>query len=194
MAAVLLITQATPAPVSAEGVEITSITPSSSPSGFEAIVVIEGTGFPTPSDCEDGFILVLFGSTSAFPMEVPTSTKVRVVIPALPPGPVDVTIMNNCDGTSDTVADGYTYIGAGFLSGSIPADGGFGLVVFAGGTNDDLLEASGCPEATATFWATDDGEFVTFIPGAAVSAVNTAWNSLFPGQIPANTALIGRCL
>ncbi len=57
-----------------------------------------------------------------------------------------------------------------------------------------LLEASGCPEATATFWATnEDGDFVTFIPGAAVEVVNAAWRDLFGSAIPYYTALLGRC-
>ena len=194
IAGILIVSQTAAPSVSAEGgVSITSITPARGAAGTQMPVVIEGTGFPTLSDCEDGYILVLFGSMSAAPMEQPTSTKVRVLAPSLPAGPVDVTIMNSCDGTSDTVVGGYTYVGVGFISGSIPKDGGFGLVVFGGGSNDDLIEASGCPEETATFWATDDGDFVTFIPGAAVSAVNNAWNTLFVDEIPYNTALIGRC-
>ncbi len=190
----LTVAQATPAPVSADGIEITSITPHNGPAETEMLIVIEGVGFPTISDCEGPIISILFGSASVFPIEVPTATQVRVVAPELPPGPVDVTVTNLCDQTSDTVIGGYTYFGAGFISGSIPEHGGFGLVVFGGGTNADLIEASGCPEETATFWATDDGEFVTFIPGTAVSAVNDDWDDLFDGGIPANTALIGRCV
>lgn len=193
-AGVLLVTQLAPDPVSADGIEITSITPHTGPARTEALVVIEGVGFPTIADCEGPIISILFGNASVFPLEVPTDTQVRVVAPKLPPGPVDVTVTNLCDQTSDTVTGGYTYFGTYFLSGSIPKDGGFGLVVFSGGTNDDLVEVSGCPEETATFWATDDGDFVTFIPGAAVSAVNNAWNNLFAGEIPSNTALIGRCV
>jgi hypothetical protein len=79
------------------------------------------------------------------------------------------------------------------ISGSIPQTGGFGIIVFGGGTNDELVMASGCPEETAVFWATSNGEFVTFVPGSDVDVVNDAWNDLFPSGIPANTGLIGRC-
>jgi hypothetical protein len=79
------------------------------------------------------------------------------------------------------------------ISGSIPQTGGFGIIVFGGGSNDQLVSASGCPEETAVFWATSNGEFVTFVPGSDVDIVNDAWNDLFPSGIPANTGLIGRC-
>ncbi|MBM4415394.1 MAG: hypothetical protein FJ035_03870 [Chloroflexi bacterium] len=79
-------------------------------------------------------------------------------------------------------------------SGSVPASGGFGLVVF-GGTTAQLVTASGCPQATAAFWATSAGEFVTYIPGTGIAAVNAAFLALFPGDnIPANTPLVGKCV
>lgn len=157
------------------------------------IVVIEGTGFPDgAAACPGPVVDIKFGAISTFPLDPPTATSVRVVSPTvLPPGPVEVTVTNHCDGTSDTIT--YTYLGIGLLAGSIPEGGGFGLIVFGGGTNAELVEASGCPEATATFWATSGGDFVPFIPGAAVDAVNDAWNELFGGTIPYNTALAGRC-
>jgi hypothetical protein len=80
------------------------------------------------------------------------------------------------------------------VSGSIPQTGGFGIIVFGGGTNEQLVTASGCPEETAVFWATSNGAFVTFVPGSDVSVVNDAWNALFPSGIPATTGLIGRCV
>jgi hypothetical protein len=79
------------------------------------------------------------------------------------------------------------------ISGSIPPTGGFGIIVFGGGTNDQLVAASGCPEETAVFWATSEGVFVPFIPGTDIGAVNEDWNALFPEGIPANTGLVGRC-
>ena len=78
------------------------------------------------------------------------------------------------------------------VGGAIPAKG-FGLVVYGGGAKDDLVTASGCPKETAAFWASQDGEFVTFIPAATVAVVNAAWDAMFPGGMPAGTALIGRC-
>jgi hypothetical protein len=135
---------------------------------------------------------VKFGGLSAFPLELPTSTQVRVLVPVLQPGPVEVTVTNLCDQSSDTIA--FTAVGSGIVSGSIPENGGFGLFVFGGGSNAELVEVSGCLETTATFWATDEGDFVIFIPGAAVEAVNDAWDELFADNIPYYTALIGRCL
>lgn len=79
------------------------------------------------------------------------------------------------------------------ISGSIPPTGGFGIIVFGGGSNEQLVTASGCPVETAVFWATSEGEFVPFVPASEVAAVNKAWNELFPLGIPENTGLIGRC-
>jgi hypothetical protein len=178
--------------VSADGISIESITPSTGLAGIQGpVVVISGTGFPDGAECPGPVIEVKFGVEHAFPLEIPSSTQVRVVAPALPAGPVEVTVTNFCSQTSDTIT--FTYLSPGILSGSIPEGGGFGLFVFGGGTNEELLAASGCSEFSATFWATSDGDFVTFIPGAAVAAVNEAWAALFPDGIPHNTALIGRC-
>ena len=79
-----------------------------------------------------------------------------------------------------------------FVSGEIPARG-FGLVVFSGGSNDDLLTASGCAASEARFWATVGGGFLVYIPGAKVGAVNAAWLAAFPQGVPAGTPLLGRC-
>ena len=80
----------------------------------------------------------------------------------------------------------------GVLAGDIPATGA-ALVVFGGGTNQQLIAASGCPLETVAFYASAAGTFVPFIPGAAVSAVNAQWNARFPGGIPASTVLLARC-
>lgn len=79
------------------------------------------------------------------------------------------------------------------VGGAIPASGGVGLVVYGGGSKEELFAASGCPKATAVFWASQDGKFVTYIPAATVAVVNAAWDDAFPEGIPAGTALVGRC-
>jgi hypothetical protein len=79
------------------------------------------------------------------------------------------------------------------VSGSIPAGGGFGLVVFGGGTSAELVTASACPVSSSAFWASAQGGFVTYVPGTTVSAVNQAWQALFAAGIPSGTALLGRC-
>jgi hypothetical protein len=88
-----------------------------------------------------------------------------------------------------------TYVSQGhFTYGSIPLEGGFELVIFAGGSNLDLLAASRCPFTTASFWATNDtGAFVIYLPGTTVDVVNAGWHEKFPGGIPAGTPLLGRC-
>ena len=71
---------------------------------------------------------------------------------------------------------------------------GFGLFVFTGGTGAQLLAASGCPAATAAFWATDaSGTLVTYVPASTVALVNAGWLRLFPLGVPPSTALIGSC-
>jgi hypothetical protein len=82
---------------------------------------------------------------------------------------------------------------ARLISGSIPAAGGFGLVVFSGGSADALLAASGCPRQTAAFWVTSGGRFVVFIPGTTVVAVNAGWDALYPSGLPAGAAILGKC-
>lgn len=119
------------------------------------------------------------------------------------------------DGTSDNATlcattDGRTYgstsvvigattggstggTGTGTISsGSIPAAGGFGLVVY-GGPIASLVTASGCPAGTAAFWATVNGNFVTYVPGTTITAVNADFMAAFPNGIPAGTPLIGKC-
>lgn len=84
-------------------------------------------------------------------------------------------------------------LGMGGISGALPASG-FGLFVFSGGTEVQLLAASGCPRETAAFWASDGaGGFLIYVPGTAVAAVNMPWLDQFPAGIPDNTALLGRC-
>jgi hypothetical protein len=81
------------------------------------------------------------------------------------------------------------------VSGSIPKTGGFGLIVWGGGNVSALVTATGCPQATMALWATIAGEFVVYVPGTTIGAVNAAFMAAFPGgAIPANTALLGKCV
>lgn len=96
--------------------------------------------------------------------------------------------------TSTPAAGAAATTGSGqMVSGSIPTSGGFGLVVFGGGTSAQLVAASMCPVASSAFWASSQGSFVTYVPGTAIGAVNQAWVSLFAAGIPSGTPLIGRC-
>ncbi len=78
------------------------------------------------------------------------------------------------------------------LSGVIPPRG-IGLIVFSGGTDAELLAASGCPAETAAFWTFQNKQFVQLLPGVAIPIVNAEWHSTFPNGIPASTPLMGRC-
>ena len=89
------------------------------------------------------------------------------------------------------VFDPSTAVRSQLLSGEIP-QGGFGLIVFGGGTNAALVESSTCPVDRLAFWVVEGGRFVSFIP-AAPAGVNAAWNTRFPGGLPPGTALIGAC-
>ncbi len=75
----------------------------------------------------------------------------------------------------------------------MPAAGGFGLIV-ASGDIKGVVTASGCPSATAAFWATVAGNFLTYVPGTTISAVNADFLAAFKdGILPAATPLIGKC-
>jgi hypothetical protein len=80
------------------------------------------------------------------------------------------------------------------VGGSIPADGGFGLVVFTGGTYDQLVAASGCPASRVAFWVTQAGAFIVYVPGTNVGAVNAPFEGAFPNRmVPPYTPFVGRC-
>ena len=79
-------------------------------------------------------------------------------------------------------------------SGTIPSSGGIGLIVFDGGTSEQLVTAAGCPSATAVFWVADGASFITYIPGASIASVNASWDAKFGSTgIPSGTAIIARC-
>lgn len=81
------------------------------------------------------------------------------------------------------------------VSGRVPSDGGFGLIVFGGGTFQQLIAASTCSSAQVTFWASNpSGDFDVFVPGTSIAVVNAAWNARFPSNLlPPNTPLLARC-
>jgi hypothetical protein len=83
---------------------------------------------------------------------------------------------------------------AAIISGSIPPGGGFGLVVFGGGTIPQLVSATGCPVATMALFATVNGALVAFVPGSTIAIVNAEFMGMFvDGTIPDGAVFIGRC-
>lgn len=87
-----------------------------------------------------------------------------------------------------------------FILYGFPPPGGkdeFGTFAFCGGTYEQLLDASGCPEATAVFFYNKpDGGFAVWIPGTDVSSVNDEIFSIFPNvhtPIPEGTIFTAKC-
>ena len=81
--------------------------------------------------------------------------------------------------------------GDGVIVGTLPASG-FGLVTF-GGTIDELKAALATACASnAPIYSTDaSGNFVPYVGVSVVSAVNAAFNALYPSGLPEGTPLLG---
>ena len=89
-----------------------------------------------------------------------------------------------------------TSIGA-FTAGELPRGGGFGIMVYGGGAANTVVFAStsgGCSSPALTFWASEGGRFIQYVPGAQVAAVNEGWFARFRDGIPPGTAMIVRCV
>ena len=71
--------------------------------------------------------------------------------------------------------------------------GGISLVVYSGGSTDELVEAIACPFSDLGIWASSsDGRLVSF-SAARPAFTNAAWNALFPAGLPELTPLILTC-
>jgi hypothetical protein len=84
---------------------------------------------------------------------------------------------------------------AASLDGDLPASGGFGLVVWSGGTADGIATAArsrGCDASSV--WTNDEaGAFISYIDGAP-NIVNAAWGQRFPGgAMPGDSAVVVVC-
>jgi hypothetical protein len=83
---------------------------------------------------------------------------------------------------------------AGAVTGLLPTSGGGALMVWGGGPLSGLLDAAGrqgC--AVASLWITDSaGGFISYIVGAPGFA-NAAWNTRFPGDLPARSPYVAVC-
>lgn len=81
------------------------------------------------------------------------------------------------------------------LAGDLPAQGGYGIVVWAGGTVEAMATAAaarGCQ--LSAVWATsDDGKLLVYLFGAP-DVVNEGWlNEFTGGQVPAGAAVLLVC-
>lgn len=83
---------------------------------------------------------------------------------------------------------------AGEISGNVPQNGGFAIVVWGGGTPEALVQAAtnkGCPPAS--IWITAEGQFVPYIVGAP-DFVNATFVGRYPeGNMPGGTPIIIVC-
>ena len=174
------------------GVTLTSMEPKLGSAAGGSVVAISGTGFVAGA-------MVSFNGVPASNVWVVGDSLVYATTPA-GAGAANV-VLTNPGGVTASLAGGFTYEG-GSAPPPPPSSGatsplptrGFGLFVFAGGTNTQLVASAVCSASSLAFWATNAaGEFDTYVPAATIGAVNAAWNARFPNGVPANTALIGRC-
>lgn len=71
--------------------------------------------------------------------------------------------------------------------------GGISLVVYSGGSTDELVEAIACPFSELGIWASSsDGRLVSFALGRP-AFTNAGWNALFPAGLPELTPLLLKC-
>jgi uncharacterized protein YkwD len=82
----------------------------------------------------------------------------------------------------------------GAIAGSLPRAGGFGLVVWSGGSVGELATAAGAQGCTlSAVWTARAGALTGHILGAP-AFVNAAFEALFPGgALPAQSALLLVC-
>ncbi len=172
---------------SAPTVTVTSVSPAVSPLAGGGTATITGTGFANG-------MTIAFGGTLGTSVSVVSSTQATVTIPSRSSaGGVDI-VVGLTTGQNATLPSGFNYQATGSVSAQLPAQG-FGLFVFSGGTNAQMVSAAGCTSGgSSAFWATDSsGAFIVYVPNTSVTAVNAGWNTLFPAGIPASTPLIGKC-
>lgn len=169
---------------------ITGVTPATGPATGGTAITITGSGFQSGAS-------VSIGGT-AVAATVISATQISAITPPVTgTGNVTVTVANP-GGVVSALPSAFNYIASAPPSTplstppSLPAGGG--LFVFAGGTNAQLLAASGCDASTAVFWTTNAaGAWIGYIPSVPVAVVNAAWTALFPNGIPAGTPIFARC-
>jgi hypothetical protein len=124
---------------------ITSVSPISGPLDGGTLVTIFGRGFQVPMQ-------VTFGDLSATDVNVFNDTtpadndRITCVVPDYsqqgdtPPVAVDVTVTNMTSGNLDTLAGGYTYGDALYISGNTPTSGKAGdlVIIYGSGFEDPL--------------------------------------------------------
>lgn len=81
---------------------------------------------------------------------------------------------------------------ATIVSGTV-FHGGVSIIVFSGGTTEELVSAIGCPLPTLAMWASSPtGTLVQYTVGRP-AFVNASWTGLFPAGLPELTPLLVKC-
>lgn len=169
----------------APSLAVTGVSPNVGPTTGGTAVTITGTGFVAGTTASFGTALatgVVVVSPTQITASTPAGTVGAVAVMAVAPG-----------GSNASMGNAFTYQVSIAAAINLPAKGP-GLFVFGGGSSDDLVRLSGCPAATAAFWASDGvGGFILYVPGTTVGAVNAAWVAKFPSGLAPSTPLVGRC-
>ncbi len=174
---------------------ITTATPLEGPTAGGTTVTISGAGLTSD-------LSVLFGDAAGTGMTVATGgTSLTVKSPARPAGDATISI-KLADGSSVSLSTPFRYVEGvtaapgQIVSGKI-APGAIALVVFGGGTSDQLVTAAtgatACPARDRLIiFALAEGKWIPFIP-VAPAQVNATWTQRFSKGLPADMALFIRC-
>jgi hypothetical protein len=169
---------------------VSAVSPTAGPTTGGTTVSIFGTNFTSG-------MTVRFGGVNATNVVLVSSTELRAVSPARSAGTTAITVLG-ADNVAGIGAPAFEYIHVAqpgeVIGGAIPSSG-FGLIVVHAGTIQQVASRSGCTAPTLAFWVTNpQGEFVVYVPGTTIGAVNSPFFALFPGGlVPTNTAMIVRC-
>ena len=175
------------------GIAVTSVSPASGPVGSPTLVTIVGQGFLAGA-------IVTIGGLPATNVTVISSTQILASAPTGATAGAALVVVSNVSAAGAALPNGFTFTAPGAptppapptTGGTLPP-GSSALMVFIGGSNADLVAASGCPSSRVVLWATNaQGQWVGYIP-TAPSVINLSWEALFPTGIPANTPFYVRC-
>jgi hypothetical protein len=167
-----------------------TVSPTSGPTTGGTPVTIIGADFTSG-------MTVQFDGVNASNVMLVSSTELRAVAPAGNAGGAVVTV-RNAQGVSAVGTPTFLYVrvvqAGEIISGAIPQSG-FGLIVVQAGTIQQVASRSGCTATTLAFWVTDaQGQFIVYVPGTSIGAVNAPFMALFAGgALPTGTAMIARC-
>jgi len=128
-------------------------------------------------------------------------STVAAVTETIGPGPGDATCSEALDLSGDVHVTPVNCPADFIQYGSKPpAGGGFGTFLFCGGTNAQLLTATGCaqptPSTTVAYYNKPSGGYAVWVVGSEVAAVNAEWLTLFPNEhiaFKAPTIVTAKC-